>query len=209
MDCTRAMAAFTSSSVRYMSHFQSKNRSISAVPRLVTDHKWSRPGTVLTRLFESAGDRDQHLVDRENAIVRAYHDAREIRIRKHGDRNGQRQIDAHRDQREDHEDDRLAVAGGPVRRLLRGARRTREYFAHLCFPAAGFAAPLSLPGGSGALSSSSSLSSTAVVTTFTFALIVESHATDYDDLFSGSHSCEDLDLFAFAHAQRNYPSVNH
>ena len=46
--CIRAMAAFTSSSVRYMSTFQLKNRSISAVPRLVTLHKWSRPGTVFT-----------------------------------------------------------------------------------------------------------------------------------------------------------------
>src|SRR5215831_7599685 len=46
--CTRAMAAFTSSSVRYISTFQEKNRSISAVPRLVMLHRWSRPGTVLT-----------------------------------------------------------------------------------------------------------------------------------------------------------------
>ncbi len=35
--CTRARAALTSSSVRYMSTFQSKNRSISAVPRLVME----------------------------------------------------------------------------------------------------------------------------------------------------------------------------
>ena len=35
----RAMAAFTSSRVRNMSPFQEKNRSSSAVPRLVTLHK--------------------------------------------------------------------------------------------------------------------------------------------------------------------------
>ena len=46
--CARARAAFTSSSVRFMSAFQLKNRSISAVPRLVMEYKWSRPGTVLT-----------------------------------------------------------------------------------------------------------------------------------------------------------------
>jgi hypothetical protein len=34
----RAMAALTNSSVRYISTFQVKNRSISAVPRLVMDH---------------------------------------------------------------------------------------------------------------------------------------------------------------------------
>ena len=39
VDCARARAAFTSSSVRYMSTFQEKNRSISAVPRLVMDHR--------------------------------------------------------------------------------------------------------------------------------------------------------------------------
>ncbi len=35
----RASAAFTSSSVRNMSTFQLKNRSISAVPRLVIDDR--------------------------------------------------------------------------------------------------------------------------------------------------------------------------
>ena len=39
VDCTRAMAAFTSSSVRHISAFHEKNRSTSAVPRLVMDHK--------------------------------------------------------------------------------------------------------------------------------------------------------------------------
>ena len=37
--CARAMAALTSSSVRYISTFQEKNRSISAVPRLVMLHR--------------------------------------------------------------------------------------------------------------------------------------------------------------------------
>ncbi len=37
--CARAMAALTSSSVRCISTFQEKNRSISAVPRLVTLHR--------------------------------------------------------------------------------------------------------------------------------------------------------------------------
>src|SRR5215467_15781705 len=48
VDWTLAIAAFTSSSVRYMSTFQEKKRSISAVPRLVTLQRWSRPGTLLT-----------------------------------------------------------------------------------------------------------------------------------------------------------------
>ena len=46
--CTRASAAFTSSSVWNISTFQVKNKSISAVPRLVMDERWSSPGTVLT-----------------------------------------------------------------------------------------------------------------------------------------------------------------
>src|ERR1017187_7591853 len=46
--CTRASAALTSSSVRFISTFQLKNRSISAVPRLVIDQRWSRPGTMFT-----------------------------------------------------------------------------------------------------------------------------------------------------------------
>ena len=45
---TRAIAAFTSSSVRYMSTFQLKNRSISAVPRLVMDVQMIEPCTVFT-----------------------------------------------------------------------------------------------------------------------------------------------------------------
>src|SRR5271157_6096418 len=48
VDWTRANAALTSSRVRYISTFQEKKRSISAVPRLVTDHTYSSPGTVLT-----------------------------------------------------------------------------------------------------------------------------------------------------------------
>ena len=46
--CTRASAAFTSSSVWNMSACHEKNRSTSAEPRLVTDHTRSSPGTLLS-----------------------------------------------------------------------------------------------------------------------------------------------------------------
>ena len=45
---TRAIAAFTRSSVWNMSTFQEKNRSISAEPRLVIDRTRSRPCTLFT-----------------------------------------------------------------------------------------------------------------------------------------------------------------
>ena len=104
-----------------MSTFQAKNRSISAVPRLVMDQTWSRPGTVLTASSSGRGDRDQHLVDGKDAVIDADHDAREIGLREHRHRDGERQVDAHGHQRQDHEDDGLAVAGRPVRRV-RGRR---------------------------------------------------------------------------------------
>src|SRR5258708_6140809 len=47
VDWTRASAAFTSSSVRYMSTLQEKNRSISAGPRRVMEGMGSRPDTFL------------------------------------------------------------------------------------------------------------------------------------------------------------------
>ena len=59
-------------------------------------------------------DRDLHLIDGRDAVIDADHDAREIGIRENRDGNVERQIDAHRDQREDDEDDRFAVARGPM-----------------------------------------------------------------------------------------------
>ena len=47
-DCTRASAALTRASVWNMSTFQAKNKSTSAVPRLVIDCTFSRPWTLLT-----------------------------------------------------------------------------------------------------------------------------------------------------------------
>jgi hypothetical protein len=46
--CIRARAAFTSSSVRYMSTFHEKNRSTSTCPRLVIDCTSSTPCTLFT-----------------------------------------------------------------------------------------------------------------------------------------------------------------
>src|ERR1019366_9173066 len=118
-------------------------------------------------LLDGLGDGDQHLIDGKNAVVDAHHDAREIRLREHRDRNGERQIGAHGDQGEDDDDDGLAVAGRPVRRVgLSGG------VAHWDF---GLASPFfwSLPaaGSDGAFSSSSSAASfTLVSMTLTLAL---------------------------------------
>ena len=46
--CTREIAAFTYCSVWNMSTFQSKNRSISAEPRLVIERTSCNPGTLFT-----------------------------------------------------------------------------------------------------------------------------------------------------------------
>ena len=46
--CTRASAALTSCSVSNMSTVQEKNRSISAVPRLVIERTCSSPWTLFT-----------------------------------------------------------------------------------------------------------------------------------------------------------------
>ena len=70
-------------------------------------------------VFERLGDGDQHLVDGEDAVIGADHDAREISIGEHRDWEGEREIDAYGDQRQDDEDDGLAVAGSPVRRVRR------------------------------------------------------------------------------------------
>jgi hypothetical protein len=78
-----------------------------------------QPGHRVDGLFDGPGDRDQHLVDGENAVVDAHHDARKIRLRKNRDRNGEREISTHGDEGEDDEDDGLAVAGRPVRRVGR------------------------------------------------------------------------------------------
>src|SRR3954469_3170134 len=47
-DCTREMAEFTYCRVWNISMFQSKNKSISAEPRLVFERTCKRPGTLLT-----------------------------------------------------------------------------------------------------------------------------------------------------------------
>ena len=78
---TRASAASTRCSVSTMSTFQSKNRSISAEPRLVTERTSSRPGHRY-RLLERAGDRHHHLVDRHHAVVDADDDAGKLVVGK-------------------------------------------------------------------------------------------------------------------------------
>ena len=66
------------------------------------------------RFLDRTRDGHLHLIDRRDAVVDADDDAREVDFGKHRDRNRRRQIDADGDQREDDEDDRLAVARGPV-----------------------------------------------------------------------------------------------
>ena len=72
---------------------------------------------MLSGLFDGPGDGDQHLVDGHDAVIHADDDAREIGLGEDRDGDGERQVDADRHQRQDDEDDRLAVAGGPVRRF--------------------------------------------------------------------------------------------
>ena len=115
-DCTPASAALTSASVWNMSTFHEKNRSISSDPRLVIDCTFSRPCTRVQRLFDRARHGDEHLIDRRDAVVDADQHARKIDLGKHRDRNRQREIDADGDERQDDEDDRLAVPRGPVLR---------------------------------------------------------------------------------------------
>ena len=71
-----ASAASTSCSVVTMSTCQSKNRSISAEPRLVIERTCCSPGTLLTDFFDRPRDGDHHLVDRHHAVVDADHDTR-------------------------------------------------------------------------------------------------------------------------------------
>ena len=66
------------------------------------------------RLFDLARDRHLHLVDRRDAVVDADDDSGEVDFGKNRDRDRRRQIDAGGDEREDDEDDRLAVTRRPV-----------------------------------------------------------------------------------------------
>ena len=93
------------------------------MPRLVMERTVLQARHAVHRLFDRPRDRDLHLVDGRDAVVDADHDAREIGGRENRDRNGERQIDADRDQREDDEDDGPGEARGPMllRRLGRGA----------------------------------------------------------------------------------------
>src|SRR5262249_23139243 len=119
-------------------------------------------------VLDRPGHRDHHLVDRKHAVIRADHDAREIRVRENRHRNGERQVHAYGHQRQNDEDNRLAVAIRPVGRGLSigGGRWCRE-IAHLAF---GFASSFfsSLPPFSSG--SSSSTSFTVVSITLTLAL---------------------------------------
>ena len=114
---TRAIAALTYCSVWNMSTFQSKNRSISAEPRLVIDRTSLQPGNAVHRFFDRPRDRHQHLVDGHHAVVDPDQMRGKVRRGKHRDGNGERQIDAQQCQRQDQEDDGLGVARKPVGRF--------------------------------------------------------------------------------------------
>src|ERR1019366_2338547 len=77
--------------------------------------------------------RDQHLVDGHDAVIHADDHARKIGGRKDRHRDGERQVGPDRYQRENHEDDGLAVAGRPVRLLGRDGWWRRRKLAHFSF----------------------------------------------------------------------------
>ncbi len=114
---TRASAALTSSSVWNMSTFQEKKRSTSAEPRLVTDQTRSRPGT----LFRISSMGRVTVTSIWSMGATPLSTPTTIRgkfgFREHRNGDGERQEDPDRDQREDHEDDRLRVPRGPVFRV--------------------------------------------------------------------------------------------
>ncbi len=114
--CTRASAAFTSSSVRYMSTFQLKNKSISAVPRLVIEYKWSSPCTVFTASSSGLVTVTSIWSMGKTPLSTPTTMRGKLVSGKHRHRNRERQVDADRHQRQDDEDDRLSVPRGPVRR---------------------------------------------------------------------------------------------
>ena len=82
------------------------------------------------RLLDRPRDGHLHLIDRRDAVVDADDDAREVDFGEDGDRNRRREVDADGDQREDDEDDRLAVARGPV--LAARSRRPVRRASVLC-----------------------------------------------------------------------------
>ncbi len=85
-------------------------------------------------LFQRLRYVHHHLVDGRHAGVGADHDPRKIRAGENGDWNRQRKVYAHRDQRQDDKNDRLAVAGGPVLAFpARGDRWECRKLAHFPF----------------------------------------------------------------------------
>ena len=114
LGCTRASAALTRCSVWNMSTFHEKNRSISADAAAGDGPHALEALHRVQRLFDRPRDRHLHLIDRRDAVIDADDDAREIGRRKNGDGNRRGQIDADRHKRQDDEDDRLAVARGPM-----------------------------------------------------------------------------------------------
>src|SRR5581483_3222186 len=75
------------------------------------------------RLLDRPRDGDLHLIDRRDPVVDADEDARKIDFGKNRDRNRRREVHAGSDERQDDEDDRLAVTSGPVLVAVDGARR--------------------------------------------------------------------------------------
>ena len=173
---TRASAASTNCSVWNMSTFQEKYRSTSAEPRLVIDFTRSQPLHAVDGLFDRACDGDQHLVDRRDAVIDADDDAREVGRRE--DRNGdrERQVHSRRRERQNDEDDRLAVARSPVLALGSSFFRAIEN-AHFWLPPAA-------PG----------------CCTFTFAPSCSPTPPDTTTRSPAWHALDDLNFIAVAHA---------
>src|SRR6185369_1744865 len=124
-----------------------------------------QPGHYVDGLLDWLRDRDEHLVDGEHAIIDTHDDAWKIRLWKDRHRNGKREISAYRDQSEDDEDDGLAVADRPVRRVGVG-----DQVAHLDLGLASSFFWSLANFSSGAFSSSSRTSFTVGSITLTLAL---------------------------------------
>src|SRR3984893_4982985 len=67
--CTREIAAFTYCNVWNISTFQSKNRSISAEPRLVIERTSSRPGTLFTPSSSRRVIGHHHLIGGHDSVI--------------------------------------------------------------------------------------------------------------------------------------------
>ena len=77
-----------------MSTPQSKKRLTSAEPRLVVERTSDEAGDAVDGVFDGLGDGDLHLLDGHDAVIDADDDAGKIGLRKDGDGDLKRGVDA-------------------------------------------------------------------------------------------------------------------